>query len=192
MFSERNLGRQRSCKSFFILGLICSFVCFLFRLREVGSWAADWIWRRALKSVDDTMNIVINENNLLAESDTPEKEGKKARIRQDVARTIKDWTFTMPNLDSTSRGFNVSPKLSKLVQILQSFKQEEDVFRGIVLVRRRITALAISEVFKIISSEHLPFIRTEVLTGPWSHAELRQVGTLTYIKLCSKRYRHKL
>jgi endoribonuclease Dicer len=55
-----------------------------------------------------------------------------AKIRQDVYRTIKNWTFTMPNLDPTSRGFNVSPKIAKLVQILQCFQQEGDSFRAIV------------------------------------------------------------
>jgi endoribonuclease Dicer len=55
-----------------------------------------------------------------------------AKARQGVYRTIKNWTFTMPNLDPTSRGFNVSPKIARLVQILQCFQKAGDSFRGIV------------------------------------------------------------
>jgi hypothetical protein len=44
-----------------------------------------------------------------------------------------------------------------------------------LIVRRRITALAIAQVFKTISNEHLPFVRAEPLTGPWSHTDVPQV-----------------
>jgi endoribonuclease Dicer len=74
------------------------------------------------------MNPIFEEDDALADS-----PAKGEKVRQDVFRTIKDWTFTMPNLDTGSRGFNVSPKLSKLVHILQAFKVEGDTFRGIVL-----------------------------------------------------------
>jgi endoribonuclease Dicer len=74
------------------------------------------------------MNPIFEEDDALADS-----PAKGEKVRQDVLGTIKDWTFTMPNLDTSSRGFNVSPKLSKLVQILQAFKVEGDTFRGIVL-----------------------------------------------------------
>jgi endoribonuclease Dicer len=100
----------------------------VYSLREVGSFAADWVWRRALKSQDEYMNPIFEEDDALADS-----PAKAEKVRQDVFRTIKDWTFTMPNLDTGSRGFNVSPKLSKLVQTLQAFKSEGDTFRGIVL-----------------------------------------------------------
>ncbi|KIM21363.1 hypothetical protein M408DRAFT_104950 [Serendipita vermifera MAFF 305830] len=139
-------------------------------LREVGSFASDWIWRRALKTMDEHPMDVIFEEEEDLHVDSAVRE---AKIRQDVYRTIKNWTFTMPNLDPTSRGFNVSPKIAKLVQVLQCFQKDGDNFRGIVFVRRRITALAIVEVLKTIS-EQLPFIRVEALTGPWLHDSLKQ------------------
>lgn len=74
------------------------------------------------------MNPIFEDDEALVDS-----PAQTEKIRQDVFRTIKDWTFTMPNLDTSSRGFNVSPKLSKLVQILQAFKLEADSFRGIIL-----------------------------------------------------------
>lgn len=75
------------------------------------------------------MNPIFEE----AEDIIAESAIKEAKIKQDVYRTIKNWTFTMPNLDPTSRGFNVSPKITKLVQILHCFQQEGDEFRGVIL-----------------------------------------------------------
>ena len=78
---------------------------------------------------DSAMDVIFEEEeDILADPVV-----KEAKIRQDVHRTIKNWTFAMPNLDSTSRGFNVSPKIAKLVQILQCFQHEGDSFRGIIL-----------------------------------------------------------
>jgi endoribonuclease Dicer len=75
------------------------------------------------------MDLIFEE-----EEDLPTDSAvQMAKARQGVYRTIKNWTFTMPNLDPTSRGFNVSPKIAKLVQILQCFQKEGDSFRGIVL-----------------------------------------------------------
>lgn len=77
---------------------------------------------------ENPMDVVYEEEEDLQ----VDSVAREARIRQDVFRTIKNWTFTMPNLDSTSRGFNVSPKVTKLVQILQCFQKEGDGFRGII------------------------------------------------------------
>ena len=60
---------------------------------------------------------------------------REAKIKADIYRVIKNWTFTMPNLDSTSKGFNVTPKVAKLVQILQCFQHEGDAFRGVIFGR---------------------------------------------------------
>ena len=60
---------------------------------------------------------------------------REAKIKADVYRVIKNWTFTMPNLDSTSKGFNVTPKIAKLVQILQCFQHEGEAFRGVIFGR---------------------------------------------------------
>lgn len=57
---------------------------------------------------------------------------KTGRIQEKVKGTIKNWIFAMPNLDYTSRGYNVTPKLVKLVQILRAFEHQGDSFRGIV------------------------------------------------------------
>jgi ERCC4-related helicase len=46
-----------------------------------------------------------------------------------------------------------------------------------LLVQRRLTALALVEVLKT-TSEHIPFIRPEALTGPWNHYRLPQRAIL--------------
>lgn len=57
---------------------------------------------------------------------------KAARIQVKVKNIVKNWIFAMPNLDYTSRGYNVTPKLVKLVQILKACEPQGDLFRGIV------------------------------------------------------------
>jgi len=47
----------------------------------------------------------------------------------------------------------------------------------VLLVQRRLTALALVEVLKT-TSEHIPFIRPEALTGPWNHDLLPQRAVL--------------
>jgi endoribonuclease Dicer len=97
-------------------------------LAEVGSCASDLIWRRALKDIEANVFPTYEEDE-----DThgqPSISPEKARTR--VRDTVKNWVFTMPNLDASSRGFNVTPKFAKLVQILKSCKLHGDNFRGIV------------------------------------------------------------
>lgn len=39
----------------------------------------------------------------------------------------------MPNLNPSSKSFNVTPKFAKLIQILQCFEAQGEEFRGLVL-----------------------------------------------------------
>jgi len=52
----------------------------------------------------------------------------------------------------------------------------------VLLVQRRLTALALVEVLKT-TSEHIPFIRPEALTGPWHHDRLPQRAILEDFQL---------
>ena len=79
---------------------------------------------------DPLAPIFEEEDDIVADSAI-----REARIKADVYRVIKNWTFTMPNLDSTSKGFNVTPKVTKLVQILQCFQHQGDAFRGVIFGR---------------------------------------------------------
>jgi endoribonuclease Dicer len=73
-------------------------------------------------------NILEDEDETMNDSNV-----RIAKIKQDIYKTIKNWTFTLPNLDPSSKGFNVSPKIAKLVKIIQCFRHEGDSFRGILI-----------------------------------------------------------
>ncbi|KAJ6516002.1 hypothetical protein C8R45DRAFT_958371 [Mycena sanguinolenta] len=124
---------------------------------EVGTCAADLVWRRALKNIDADVSLYSEEE----EDDGP--ADRLNRTKTKVRETIKNWAFTMPNLDPNSRGFNVTPKFLQLVQILRSCEPYHEDFRGIVFVKRRATALALADLIPLLG-EHVTFIRAHAFT----------------------------
>jgi endoribonuclease Dicer len=96
-------------------------------LLDMGSCASDLVWRRALADLDASVSLAYNED---------EEHAKEYLALFETREIIKNWEYTMPNLDPSSRGLNVTPKFLKLVQILQSCHPHEDSFRGIVFGRR--------------------------------------------------------
>jgi endoribonuclease Dicer len=92
-------------------------------LLDMGSCASDLVWRRALADLDASVSLAYNEE---------EEHAKEYVALFETREIIKNWEYTMPNLDPSSRGLNVTPKFLKLVQILQSCRPHEDSFRGIV------------------------------------------------------------
>ncbi|KAJ7228751.1 hypothetical protein GGX14DRAFT_346266 [Mycena pura] len=133
---------------------------------DVGSCAADLVWRRALKNIDidDTFPSADDEYY----GDEPTRNLNRAKF--DIKATVKNWAFTMPNLDPNSRSFNVTPKFLRLVQILKSCEAYDEEFRGIVFVRRRATASAISDLITMLG-EHVGFIHAFVFTRQGSLRE---------------------
>lgn len=110
-----------------------------------------------------------------------EPAAKAKRIQEKVINVVKNWIFTMPNLDYTSRGYNVTPKLVKLVQILKACEPQGDLFRGIVfgngspdqniiigslysIVQRRVIAHAMLDILRVLS-DYVGFLRPQVITG---------------------------
>lgn len=88
-------------------------------LQELGSCASDLVWRRASKEIG-----MIPERD---DDDSVEKGASKIR------NLIENWDFSMPNANPSSRGFNVTPKFSRLVQVLRAYAPCGDNFRGIIL-----------------------------------------------------------
>ncbi|KAJ7699997.1 hypothetical protein B0H17DRAFT_1196016 [Mycena rosella] len=121
---------------------------------DVGTCAADLVWRRALKSIPVTLSPYSEEDD----DDGPLQT--RARIRD----TVINWAFTMPNLDPDSRGFNVTPKFLRLVQMLKSCEPCGEDFRGILFVKRRAVAFAIFDLIPMLG-EHVGFIRAHTITG---------------------------
>ena len=93
---------------------------------EVGPCASDLIWRRALKDMDN--GAAWFEDSDGDDDEDPSEDGIKHRIRN----VVRNWAFTMPNLDASSKGFNVAHKFLRLIQVLNTFKAYGDGFRGII------------------------------------------------------------
>ncbi|KAJ7937136.1 hypothetical protein B0H13DRAFT_200014 [Mycena leptocephala] len=123
--------------------------------------AADLVWRRALKNIDVHNSLYSEEED----DDGPLEILNKTKTK--IRDTIMNWAFTMPNLDPNSRGFNVTPKFLRLVQILKSCEPYGEDFRGIVFVKRRAVAFAISDLIPMLG-EHVGFIRAHTVTSQGS------------------------
>jgi len=82
---------------------------------QLGSCASDLVWRRAQKEID--------------RESLPQNDELKASVIRDI---IKNWAFTMPNLDSSSRSFNVTLKFLQLVRVLEACEPYGESFCGIV------------------------------------------------------------
>ena len=96
-------------------------------LGEVGTCASDLIWRRALKEMESTVSPWYE-----VDEDEDEESPSTARKQRQMWEIVKNWPFTMPNLDPSSRGFNVTHKFLKLVKVLRSCEPYGKGFRGIV------------------------------------------------------------
>ncbi|KAH9999338.1 hypothetical protein BJV77DRAFT_1058384 [Russula vinacea] len=128
-------------------------------LLDMGSCASDLVWRRALSDLDVSVSLAYNED---------EEQAKEYVALFETREIIKNWEYTMPNLDPSSRGLNVTPKFLKLVQVLQSCRPHEDSFRGIVFVRRRAIALVMTELLRLLD---ITGLRPQVLIGKDIHTD---------------------
>ncbi|KAF9534830.1 hypothetical protein CPB83DRAFT_901776 [Crepidotus variabilis] len=125
---------------------------------EVGQCASDLIWRRALKEMDRGGPWFEASDD--EDEEAPSEEFVKAKIRN----VVRNWAFNMPNLDASSKGFNVSHKFLRLVQILMTFKSYGDSFRGIIFVQRRAIALVLADLLRTLD-DRLDFLRTQAVVG---------------------------
>lgn len=158
---------------------------------QVGSCASDLIWRRALKEIEQTVSPTYEED----EDSHGGSSMSPNRIRSTVRDTVKNWVFSMPNLDPSSRGFNVTPKCAKLVQVLKSCRVYGEEFRGIVFgmcinlnqhcqgrlfniapVQKRTIALVILDILRTID-DGLGFLRPHAITGSKKSSETLEVGS---------------
>ncbi|KAJ7667934.1 hypothetical protein DFH06DRAFT_1183971 [Mycena polygramma] len=128
---------------------------------EVGKCAADLVWRRAMKTIDADVSLYPEEED----DDGPLEMLNKTKAK--IRDTISNWAFNMPNLDPNSRGFNVTPKFLRLVHILKSCEPCGEDFRGIIFVKRRAIALAISDLIPMLG-EQVGFIRAHTMSGQGS------------------------
>jgi endoribonuclease Dicer len=93
---------------------------------EVGPCASDLVWRHALKEMDGDLHWFADSDD--DDDENPSDDSIKSKMRN----LVRNWPFTMPNLDASSKGFNVSHKFLRLVQVLMTFRSYGDSFRGII------------------------------------------------------------
>ncbi|KZV65685.1 hypothetical protein PENSPDRAFT_737573 [Peniophora sp. CONT] len=134
-------------------------------LVEVGTCASELVWRRAANVIESSI-VELDED----EEPDPEAPQTKERLAKlEILNVIKHWDFSMPNLDATSRGFNVTPKFLKLAQILKSCQPYGEDFRGIVFVRKKAVAQEMVDLIRTI--EELDFLRPQLLVGRRMHGD---------------------
>jgi len=98
-------------------------------LVEVGACASELVWRRAAADIE--ASIVEPDEDEEPDPSAPQTKERLAKL--EVLNAIKHWDFSMPNLDPSSRGFNVTPKFLKLAQVLKSCQPYGDNFRGLII-----------------------------------------------------------
>ncbi|KAG7097058.1 hypothetical protein E1B28_004446 [Marasmius oreades] len=97
-----------------------------YALAEVGPWAANWVWKHAFL-----------DNSKCQPASPSNKEWELRNI-------VTDEPVKSADASLNSIHFNLSLKAVKLFQILKACGSRGEEFRGIVFVRRRIVALALT------------------------------------------------
>lgn len=98
-----------------------------YALVELGPCASDLVWRRALKEIEASIPPWYADDE-----DDEDNTASVVNVKFKIKEIVKNWAFTMPNLDSGSRGFNITHKFLRLVHILRSCERYGDAFRGII------------------------------------------------------------
>ncbi|CAG8433757.1 11080_t:CDS:2 [Ambispora gerdemannii] len=123
-------------------------------LSVLGPWCSDRTWKYILDEINEkkegTLDPKEYDHDLLAEEE---------RLVQRALMIFEKWDFGPPKLDPSI----LSPKVIKLIQILDCFREIKDEFCGIVFVERRHTANVLDLVIREIGT--LDFIKTGILVG---------------------------
>ncbi|KAL0070846.1 Dicer-like protein 1 [Marasmius tenuissimus] len=138
-----------------------------YALAEVGSWAANWVWKYACREI---------------KSSGIERETPNMQVLWDL---VESWPAEPPDLDMTTATFNLTPKAVKLVQLLATCESYGKDFRGIVFVRRRVVALALAALIETLNQKNnSTFLRPVAMThrqSPVAISELiEKLGHGTY------------
>ncbi|KAH9482923.1 Dicer-like protein 1 [Psilocybe cubensis] len=145
-----------------------------FAHEDIGPCASDLVWRRSLKELE--AELILNYDDVDVDDNEYSLED---RLKIQVYRIVKNWAYTMPNMDVSSRGFNVSHKFLRLVQLLNKFKSYGEGFRGIIFgkylflvsvnhlfisttVQRRAIALVLSDLLRTLGDR---FLRPQSIIG---------------------------
>ncbi|KAF9452469.1 ribonuclease III [Macrolepiota fuliginosa MF-IS2] len=136
-------------------------------LRDLGPCAADLVWRESFKATN------LKEEDIC--TDEPESQSPEVRARV----IIKHWPFKLPNLDVTSRNLNVSPKFTRLVELLETYQSYGDSFRGIIFVQKRVIAQLLVALFHSLTPR-LQFVRPIAAINSYLSSDHNTVETISH------------
>ncbi|CAG8442886.1 9275_t:CDS:2 [Ambispora leptoticha] len=123
-------------------------------LSMLGPWCSDRTWKYILDDIIERKEGKLDPNEY--DHDLLEEE---ERLLQRALIIFEKWQFEPPRLDPAV----LSPKVIKLIQVLNCFREIKDEFCGIVFVERRHTANVLDLVIRELGV--LDFIKTGVLVG---------------------------
>ncbi|RIA97599.1 hypothetical protein C1645_813834 [Glomus cerebriforme] len=134
-------------------------------LQVLGPWCSDRVWKYILEELNAKYEGKLDpeQYNLELLKDLLKEE---ELLIQKVTTIIEKWSFQKPEC----KPHILSPKVIKLIQILDCFKDQSDNFCGIVFVERRHTANVLNHLMKEIESLK-KFIKSGVLVGHGSNEE---------------------
>ena len=125
-----------------------------FCLETLGPWCSDRIWKHffddSIKKQGGRLDPSVYKIDLLDDE-------KKLVYR--ALTYIDEYDFEKPTLDKRL----LSPKVLRLIEILECFIEVSEEFCGIVFVERRDTAVVLDFLIKEIPS--LNFIKSSILVG---------------------------
>ncbi|RGB34312.1 hypothetical protein C1646_653906 [Rhizophagus diaphanus] len=135
-----------------------AFGCASQALQILGPWCSDRVWKYILEELNSKYEGKLDPEQYDMELLEALLKEEKV-LMQKVTTIIDKWVFQKPRCDPSM----LSPKVIKLLQILDCFKDEVDNFCGIVFVERRHTANVLNYLLGEISG--LDFIKSDVLVG---------------------------
>ncbi|KAL0570757.1 Dicer-like protein 1 [Marasmius crinis-equi] len=136
------------------------FITSSYVLEEVGPWAASWLWKNAFR--DRKINDL----------DTTDAR------RRELWDVVKNWPLESPTADMSAANFDLAPRAVKLVQLLGACEPHEKEFRGVVFVRRRVVALALTALIEAFNRRgNLSFLRPVAMTQSHSSTAIAESAT---------------
>ncbi|KAK5237393.1 Dicer-like protein 1 [Exophiala xenobiotica] len=130
--------------------------------RELGTWAADRVWKYGLPTSNHEATAVIKQfERSRAYIDEPDNNRRKAALDsvQQAISLVKRYHFGPPG-DGTDQ--ELSPKLKHLLMELKKQFSGSKTARGIVFVEQRFTAFILCDLFEMLKLTNL---RPGVLVG---------------------------
>ncbi|EIW82390.1 ribonuclease III [Coniophora puteana RWD-64-598 SS2] len=107
-------------------------------LTELGPCACDLYLRRILKDVSET---------------PPSENGSFYKITKESMFLLRDWVFSMPSFENSTKKTNVTSKFTELVNVLKACDPYKGRFRCVIHVQRECIGVALTELLLSLTGE---------------------------------------